>query len=60
MIDENFNIRLEHKPHLSYPWQIRVKRLSGKWIVVDAKKTEVEAQRVKDRIIADRMRGESA
>jgi hypothetical protein len=38
--------RIEHKPGLNFPWQVHVVNPKGKWVVLDAKRTEVEAEAV--------------
>lgn len=47
-------IRIEHKPHLNYPYQVRVLNRRGKWVMLDARKSRSQAQRIVDRIVASR------
>jgi|GEM_PF-3324960 hypothetical protein len=42
--------RIEHKPHLNYPWQVRIKNHRGKWVMLEARKTEAECIRIVERL----------
>jgi hypothetical protein len=44
--------RIEHKPHLNYPWQVRIKSPRGKWVMLEARKTEAECIKIIERLKA--------
>ena len=43
-------IRIEHKPGLKYPWQVRVLNRRDKWVMLKARKTLAEAKRIVARL----------
>lgn len=45
---------VEHKPHLAWPWQVRVRIKGGKSVMIMAYKTEGPAERAKERLQLDR------